>query len=168
MATARSTSDPSAASRERVAVVGNRKGADLQQVVQFMDALHARQPDTIVISGGAAGVDQMAESTWFRLGGRIRSYRPAPWGDGFGIEVWNYGGGEAAYVSPVEEQRVQLASYGSACIYRDTLIAEDCDRLCAFYRRGLISESGTAFTEAFARDRKVDVHTFVAPQAEAA
>jgi SLOG family YspA-like protein len=149
---------------EHIAVVGNRKGADMRQVVEFIDALHRAQPDTILISGGAAGVDQMAESSWFRLGGRIRSYRPAPYDDGFGVEVWNYGGGQhaTAFVIPVEEQRLQLASYASACIYRDTLIAEDCDRLVAFYRRGIVDSSGIAFTEAWAREREADVHVFVA------
>lgn len=154
---------------ERVAVVGNRKGADMQQVVQFMDALHAAQPATILISGGAAGVDQMAESTWFRLGGRIRSYRPAPWGDGFGVEVWNYGGvTDPAYVSPVEEQRVQLADYRSAALYRDTLIAEDCDRLVAFYRRGYVDSTGTKTTERWATDRGALTYTYVAVSEEAA
>jgi hypothetical protein len=146
---------------ERIAVVGNREGADMQQVVEFMCALHAQQPDSIVISGGAAGVDQMAESTWFRLGGRIRSYRPATYLDGFGIEEWNYGGGSQS-VTPPEEHRVQLATYAQACIYRDWVIAGDCDRLVAFYRSGNTYFTGTAITEALARDRGADVHKFVA------
>lgn len=158
---------------ERVAVVGNRKGADMQQVVRFIEALHREQPDTIVISGGASGVDQMAESTWFRLGGRIRSYRPAPYDDGFGVEVWNYGGDTmtgwaaehnsgAASVLPVQEQRVQFADYASACIYRDWMISEDCDRLVAFYRRGVVAFSGTATTESLAKDKGVPTYSFVA------
>lgn len=153
---------------ERIAVVGNRKGADMQQVVQFIEALHAAQPDTIVISGGAAGVDQMAESTWFRLGGRIRSYRSAPWGDGFGVEVWNYGGRAdvTAYVSPVEEQRVQLADYRSAALYRDTLIAEDCDRLVAFYRHGYVDSTGTKTTESWATARGALIYSYVATRDE--
>lgn len=152
---------------ERVAVVGNRTGADMSQVVAFMDALHAAQPDTIVISGGADGVDQMAESTWFRLGGRIRSYRPASYGDGWGIEVWHYGGSEPAVVIPVEEQRVQFATYGQACVYRDWMIAEDCDRLCAFYRRGTVIGTGTATTESLARDKGVQTYSFVAAEVAA-
>jgi hypothetical protein len=133
-----------------------------------MDALYARQPDTIVISGGAAGVDQMAESTWFRLGGRIRSYRPAPWGEGYGIEVWQYGGPGPARVLPAEECRVQLADYRSAALYRDWLIAEDCDRLVAFYRTGYIDNTGTALTESFARDDDTPTYTFVSASEEAA
>ena len=155
---------------ERVAVVGNREGADMQSVVQFMDALHAEQPDSIVISGGAAGVDQMGESTWFRLGGRIRSYRPARWPSdeegSWGIEVWNYGGTEPAYVLPVQEQRVSFREYAQACLYRDWLIAEDCDRLVAFYRDRTASMfSGAAVTESLARDRAIPTYAMVASAA---
>lgn len=149
---------------ERIAVVGNRRGADMQQVLDFMLALHARQPDSLIISGGAAGVDQMAESTWFRLGGRIRSLRPAPYGDGYGVEVWNYGGSQPAEVLPVEAQCMQAADYASACLYRDTLIAEDADRLVAFYRAGPVWHSGTSFTEGWARDHGVPVYSFAAEQ----
>jgi hypothetical protein len=150
---------------EKIAIVGNRKGADMQQVLDFMRALHARQPDSLIVSGGAAGVDQMAESTWFRLGGRVLSYRPAPYGpDGYGIEVWNYGGAQAAEVLPVECQQVQAADYASVALYRDTLIAENVDRLVAFYRAGMTWGSGTAFTEGWARDRGVPTYTFVAAQ----
>lgn len=154
---------------ERVAVVGNRKGADMQQVVQFMDALHAAQPDTIVISGGADGVDQMAESTWFRLGGRIISYRPASYLDAWGIEVWHYGGQGTAYVLPADEHRVQLANYRDAALYRDFLIACECDRLVAFFadeRKKMYS--GAATTLGMAADRKVPTYPFVAHAADAA
>lgn len=153
---------------ERVAVVGNRKGADMQQVVQFIEALHAAQPDTILISGGAAGVDQMAESTWFRLGGRIRSYRPASYLEGYGIEVWHYGVGEQAHVLPPQEQRIELANYKDACLYRDFLIACDSDRLVAFYKdEAAKSYSGTATTQTFALDRKVPTYTYVAQRVAA-
>lgn len=140
-----------------MAIVGSRKGADLGAVVRLVEALREAQPDTVVVSGGAEGVDQMAESTWFRLGGRVRSYRPAPWGKYFGVEVWNYGPGAPASVLPVSEQRVQFADFRSAALYRNWLIAEDCDRLVAFYRAG--GSPGTAHTEAMARG--VDVHVFV-------
>ena len=96
---------------ERIACIGNRRGADLRQVEEFILSLHKAQPTSLLISGGASGVDSKAESLWFSLGGRVRSYRPAPWGDLYGVEVWNYGGSEESYVLPVQEQRVQLADY---------------------------------------------------------
>jgi predicted Rossmann fold nucleotide-binding protein DprA/Smf involved in DNA uptake len=43
---------------ERIAVVGSRQGADLEQVERFVRALHSRQPSSLLISGGAAGVDK--------------------------------------------------------------------------------------------------------------
>ena len=147
---------------ERIACIGNRHGADLRQVEDFLLALHTQQPSSILVSGGAAGVDSKAESTWFDLGGRVRSYRPAAWDDCFGVEVWNYGGSEESYVLPVEEQRVRLADYRSAALYRDTLIAEDADRLVAFFRRGIVSESGAAYTQSWARDREIPTYTFQA------
>lgn len=147
---------------ERIACVGNRKGADLRQVEDFIRSLHAQQPDSILISGGAEGVDSKAESTWFDLGGRVRSYRPAPFDDGYGVEVWNYGGEADSYVLPVQEQRVKLADYRSAALYRDTLIAEDADRLVAFFRRGIVTQSGAAYTQSWARDREVPTYTFQA------
>ena len=149
---------------ERIAVVGNRRGADLSQVLGFIESLNEIQPDSTLVSGGAEGVDSFAESTWFRLGGRVRSYRPVPWQDGYGIEVWNYGGGQPAEVLPVEVQQVQSADFRSAALYRDTLIAEDADRLVAFYRAGPVWNSGTQFTESWARDRGVPTYTFVAEQ----
>jgi len=136
----------------------------LSQVLGFIESLNAIQPDSTLVSGGADGVDSFAESTWFRLGGRIRSYRPAPFGDGYGIEVWNYGGAQPAEVLPVECQQVQADDYRSAALYRDTLIAENVDRLVAFYRAGMTWGSGTAFTESWARDRGVPTYTFVAAQ----
>lgn len=147
---------------ECIAVVGNRQGADLSQVLDFIVALHARQPNSLLVSGGADGVDAFAESTWFRLGGRIRSFRPAPYADGFGVEVWNYGGKQPAEVLSVEHHGVQADDYRSAALYRDTLIAEGCDRLVAFYRAGLVWNTGTHFTESWARDRGVPTYSFVA------
>ena len=152
--------------QEKVAVVGNRKGADMAQVVAFIDSLHAFQPDTLVVSGGAKGVDELAESSWFRLGGKVRSYRPAPFGDGYGIEIWNYGGSEPAHVLSVEHQRISFANYKSAAIYRDWMIAESVDRLVGFYRDNAAKlVSGAALTASLARDRGVSVYDFVAKAA---
>lgn len=152
---------------ERVACVGNRQGADLQQVVSFIDSLFAAQPDTLLVSGGAKGVDEMAESSWFRLGGRIRSYRPARYGDqGFGIEVWEYGGGESAHVLGVEHQRVSFKDFRSAALYRNWLIAENCDRVVGFFRDGVAKlSSGAALTLSLAKDKGVATYEFVRERA---
>lgn len=44
----------------RVAVVGSRDFPQLDQVWQFILKLAARDPETIIISGGARGVDTVA------------------------------------------------------------------------------------------------------------
>lgn len=147
---------------ERVACVGNRRGADLQAVDAFIQSLHAAQPDTILISGGAQGVDMHAENVWYRLGGRVRSYRPAPFGDGtYGIEIWNYSAGnDTSYVLGVEHQRVSFADYKSACLYRDWMIACDVDRVAVFYGAGEIR--GMQLTGSLAKDREIPVYDYVA------
>jgi hypothetical protein len=153
---------------ERIGVVGNRTGADMSQVVAFIDSLFLAQPDSILISGGAKGVDQMAESAWYRLGGRVRSYRPAPFDDGFGVEIWNYGAFETPHVLGVEHQRVNFKDYKGAALYLDWMIAEDVDRLVAFYRDSMAKHaSGTAVTASLARDRKIPVYDFVAERVAA-
>lgn len=134
----------------------------MQQVVAFIDSLYRAQPDTILVSGGAQGVDQTAESHWYDLGGRVRSYRPAKYDDVYGIEIWNYGGFEPAHVLPVEHQRVSFADYRSAAVFRDWMIAESVDRLVGFYRdkRAKLA-SGAALTASLAKDRGVATYDFV-------
>lgn len=61
---------------ERIAVVGSRKGADLQAVEALLQRMHRRSPDCVVVSGGLSGVDETAERTWLQLGGRVISFRP--------------------------------------------------------------------------------------------
>ena len=43
---------------EKIAVIGSRRGADLEQVERFVRALYLRQPSSLLISGGAAGADK--------------------------------------------------------------------------------------------------------------
>jgi len=45
----------------RVAIVGSRSGVDLDQVQAFVRRLADEHPHTIVVSGGAPGVDRAAE-----------------------------------------------------------------------------------------------------------
>ena len=46
----------------------------------------------------------MAESTWFRLGGRVRSYRPAPYEDGYGIDQIGLSPGKYLSASPGQQK----------------------------------------------------------------
>jgi hypothetical protein len=59
----------------RVAIVGSRDYPDLDQVVQFVRGLPS---DTVVVSGGARGVDRTAEQTARACGLRTLIF-PADW-----------------------------------------------------------------------------------------
>lgn len=58
-----------------VAIVGSREFGDLKQVVAFVNALPA---GTVVVSGGARGVDSIAEAAAKRRGLETCIY-PADW-----------------------------------------------------------------------------------------
>lgn len=59
----------------RVAIVGSRDYPDLGDVVAYVRALPG---DTVIISGGARGVDRVAEHAAFQRGMTTRIY-PAEW-----------------------------------------------------------------------------------------
>lgn len=133
---------------ERVAVVGSREGANLSDVVAFLCDLWRKYPDTIIVSGGADGVDRYAESTWQKFGGRVESFRPVllkrlPNADeSWGIEKWELGGSQPRKYLLIEEPT--WANFKSAAIYRDILIAEAADRTVSFMRAG--GSRGAGFT----------------------
>lgn len=133
----------------KLAVVGSRQGADLEHVVRFLRELSPRAHDTIIVSGGADGVDTTAEQTWLGLGGKVLSFRPKKLGDeDYGIEVWELGGpSPRAYML---DSWPTGRTYKDACILRDILIAETCDRLVSFYRWG--RSRGASFTQGYAHD----------------
>lgn len=129
----------------RLAIVGSRHGVSQERVERYLDALHAKHPETIVVSGGAKGVDTFAEQGWLGRGGRVVSFRAKQVDEGFVIEEWRLPDG-GIHVHPTPA----FADRAGALIYRDALIAERCDRLTAFYRRG--RSNGTTITVGFARN----------------
>jgi hypothetical protein len=142
---------------DKVAVVGSREGADLEQVRAFMVALHEKYPETLIVSGGATGVDHTAEQTWLSLGGSVWSFRPVTLVQDieYGIEKWELGR-EPRVFSLANEPT--WANYKSAAIYRDMLIADECDRLVAFYRAG--RSPGASLTAELADKYGHPVHEF--------
>ena len=145
---------------ERIAIVGSRQGADLEQVERFVRALYLRQPSSLLISGGAAGVDKLAEQTWLSLGGRVQSYRPKQLETGrYGVEVWNLGDMQPS-VGVLSEPHPTFADYRSACLYRNMLIAEKADRVVAFYRRN--RSAGAAHTIDAARSERKPFYEYEA------
>lgn len=118
----------------KLAVVGSREGADLNHVSEFLHQLAERSPGVVVVSGGARGVDSRAERTWRDLGGSVVSFRPKRIDGGADTEVYGVerlDGDEATVLT-----EPNFADYRSALLYRDILIAEECDRLVAFMRKG--------------------------------
>ena len=62
----------------RVAVVGSRTFSNLNQVTNILDRLHASIGPFLLVSGGAAGVDQAAEK-WAKLRQLETKIFPADW-----------------------------------------------------------------------------------------
>jgi hypothetical protein len=126
----------------KVGIVGSRvypheKHSDIARYV-------ASLPEgTILVSGGAKGVDQLAESCHK---GRVWSFRPKadPDKDSYGVELWDFGGKNPSVVFFDSF----LADYKDACLYRDMLIAHECDELVAFWNG---YSKGTVHTANFAK-----------------
>ena len=128
---------------ERVAIVGSREGVPAEVVRSFVRQLWEKHPDTILVSGGAVGVDRIAEQEWLRLGGQVESYRPVQMAvDVYGVEKWELGGSSPRVYALVND--LTFENYKSAALYRDTMIAEAADRIVGFVKRG--GSRGTEFT----------------------
>lgn len=85
----------------RVAIVGSRGYLDLDSVVSFVDSLPV---DTVVITGGARGVDSVAEAAARKRGLEVVVH----------LADW--------------------AQYGKAAgQIRNQKVADDCDRMVAFW-----------------------------------
>lgn len=152
----------------KVAVVGSRDLAPLATVRRWLEWLHGAHPDTLLISGGARGVDKTAEEAWLELGHRVRSYRPKKvrgdqlHEDVWGVDVWELGGPNPS-VRHLHGHPT-WADFRSAAGYRNILIAQDADRVVAFYRPG--KSQGTRLTVALARDMGKEVHEIEGEQHE--
>jgi len=102
----------------RVAIVGSRGYLDLDSVKSYVAALPA---DTVVITGGAKGVDTVAEEAAKALGLKVVVH----------LADWNLYGKAAGQI-------------------RNQVVVDDCDRLVAFWdgtspgTRGAISLASKA------------------------
>lgn len=124
-----------------IAVVGSRKGVSPDRVAAFVAKLWDRYGrEAVLVSGGADGVDRVAEATWQALGGEVHSYRIKNFNtditqeDSWGIEVWMLASGEnrtSFIYHPGDQPR--FANAASALTYRTMLIAEKADRGVAFW-----------------------------------
>lgn len=135
---------------EIVAVVGSRHHPDLGRVSSLVQALWARQPDTIVVSGGAQGVDSAAEQTWIELGGTVISFRPRERADlSFVIDRYRFGSKPSVTDTFEIEGEPSFADFASAAFFRNLMILEHAHRVVAFLHR---NSPGTRHTIGAARD----------------
>lgn len=94
-------------------------------MTSFLDRLH---PGTVVVSGGAVGVDSLAEQYWLARGERVISFRPLQQQHSWVIaELW---------LGPVPSCQIHStptwADRKSALFARDALIAQCAERVVYF------------------------------------
>jgi predicted Rossmann fold nucleotide-binding protein DprA/Smf involved in DNA uptake len=65
-----------------VGIVGSRDYAGMQLVREYVNALQRLDPGTVVVSGGARGVDRSAETAALQAGLNVLSFRPEKQEDG--------------------------------------------------------------------------------------
>lgn len=110
---------------------------------RYVTKLAAKYPEAVIVSGGARGVDQMAEKVARWSGLDWISYRPYEYEtmDGarrtteFSIETVT--AGEWAEEFVVEKARrinpPTFSTYGSAAMFRNTWIVQDAEVVVAFH-----------------------------------
>jgi len=134
----------------KVAVVGPREGGDTDVAADFCRELYRLNPEIVLVSGGAKGIDQVAETTWHGLGGRVWSYRIRKLAeDSYGVEKWEYGGDEPPLRFLIEAEPT-FADPVSALTYRSMLAVEASNRVVAF--AGQFAWHGTQKTISLARE----------------
>ncbi len=127
------------------AIVGSRAYQTPEAIREFVAAL---PEGTIVVSGGAPGADNTGEQAHLARGGEVWSFRVRQLGKKeFGVEVW-FLGGENPRIVPLTGEPT-FANRKSALVYRDMLIAYECDEMSAFWNGW---SPGTRFTTTFAQD----------------
>ena len=138
-----------------IAIVGSREYPHLEDVKALVEHIAADNPCAVIVSGGAKGVDKMAEETANAAGLEVISFRVRQIDDeNFGTEEWYFsrsGGGNVRLM--IEEPTWQ--TYDDALSYRNALIIERAERVVAFHdglSRG--TQLALDFTKAFDRPLK--------------
>lgn len=129
-----------------VAIVGSRDYPLMHLISGKVRDLHRESPAFVLVSGGARGVDRVAEAEAERLGHDILSYRPRGRGKSFVIDLHSSVGGEETVEKNVSQT---YASYGQAAFGRNELIVFVSHKVVAFWDE---TSSGTAHSIKLARD----------------
>lgn len=133
-------------SRRSLAVIGSRAYPNLSEVQRYVDTLPL---DTVVVSGGARGVDWTAEVearqrgmyvvVWDILGNRHKGY----WVNR--VEANGHG-------AEIGIPQRHFEKFGPAAYWRNTQIVQEADRVVAFWNG---ASPGTRHTIDYARARGV-------------
>lgn len=115
----------------RLAIVGSRDYPDLNSVRMYVDTVYSLEPDTIIISGGATGVDIVAIDQALIHGMKTEVY----------IADWNIYGKSAGF------------------IHNHTII-EKADKIMAFWD-GKSHMTRHIIEHSRIRDKPIDVITYV-------
>ena len=115
-----------------VAVFGSRKGITEERVTEYLAPRF--DPETILVSGGADGVDSFAERYWLERGGKVLSYRPIQFkSESYGVQLFKLGSWpEGPSVTTLTHPNPEWRTYNSALTYRSMLVAEVAERGVAF------------------------------------
>lgn len=120
----------------RIAVFGSRDGVPREAVVEYLEPRFDAR--VVLVSGGARGVDEFAETYWRGRGGRVLSIRPTKLQDGtYAVEYWDH---EKVWV-PTEWPTFE--DFKSCAIFRDMVIAHEADRGVAFQANKSRGTGGT-------------------------
>lgn len=110
-----------------VAIVGSRNYPDLEQVRQFVRSL---PQGSSVLSGGAKGVDQVAEAVALNLSFTVISFRPIQVGPGFMIYRHACFGSGNWWVAAVDGAYPNFAKAAHA---RNQIIVNEAASVVAFW-----------------------------------
>jgi len=114
---------------KRVAVVGSRKFINWSQLSKTLSETLEEEDE--IVSGGAIGVDSMAQRYAKEHGHNIHIYYPR----------YNRFGKGATFV-------------------RNRKIVENADLVLAFYAKGFFGQGGTSNTAKYARELKVELKEY--------
>lgn len=135
-----------------VAIVGSRDFPELALVRDMVRKLASEHPDARVVSGGARGVDSVAEHYAVEAGLMVFSFRPRKRDDGrYEIELVEYANGREKR-APCTDRKT-YGSFVAAAKARNRKIVQHATRVEAF----TIGSSGTAHTIGVARELGVPV-----------
>lgn len=115
----------------RLVIVGSRGYPLLDLVRSFVQRL---KPETVIVSGGARGIDSAAEAAALERGSRVISIRPYEFDSIYGrkeysIDIWS------SFTVSLKERIGPpcFRSYGQAAMFRNGWIVGLSDGLVAFW-----------------------------------